>query len=169
MQVLFSFVWWIYFCMFFSGYPLVYILFYFIGKRQSMHHVVAEKLFPMLPLAYAFVATGFWVLVIYTGRMNFVIQRIFSTAPSALIILYSFSSLLFFLPAFRKNIYLSFLHSLPLFMLPFYYIFSRGKNKVVDHEDILSLIRIYAAGFIVYIFAMILLLVFRWLLRNRAK
>lgn len=170
MQDFFSFFWWIYFCVFFSGYPLIYILLYFIGKRKSMHHAVAKRIFPLLPLAYAFVATCFWLLMIFTGRMDFVSQRISSAAPSALIVLYSFSSLLFFLPAFRRKAFWCFLHSLPLFVLPVYYIFSRGsKNKIVDSDDILNLIRIYAAGFIIYIIVMILMLAVKRLLKKRVK
>lgn len=167
MQDLFSFFWWIYFCVFFSGYPLIYILLYFTGKRKNMHHAVAEKIFPLLPLAYALVATCFWLLMIFTNRMDFVIQRISSAAPSALVMFYSFSSLIFFLPAFRRKAFWCFLHSLPLFMLPFYYIFSRGsKNKIVDSEDFLNLIRIYAAGFIIYIIVIVLLLAGKGLLKK---
>jgi hypothetical protein len=170
MQDLFSFFWWIYFCVFFSGYPFIYILFYFIGKRRSMHHAVEEKILPILPLAYALVAICFWLLVITTGRMNFVIQRISSAAPSALVILYSLTSLLFFLPAFRRKIWWSLLHSLPLFVLPFYYIFSRGtRSQITDREDILNLIRIYAAGFMIYIIVMVLMLAIRRLLKSRNK
>jgi hypothetical protein len=170
MQDLFSFFWWIYFCVFFSGYPFIYILFYFIGKRRSMHHAVEEKILPILPLAYALVAICFWLLVITTGRMNFVIQRISSAAPSALVILYSLTSLLFFLLAFRRKIWWSLLHSLPLFVLPFYYIFSRGtRSQITDREDILNLIRIYAAGFMIYIIVMVLMLAIRRLLKSRNK
>lgn len=167
MQDFFSFLWWIYFCIFFSGYPLVYILFYFIAKRKSMHQTVAEKIFLMLPLAYALIATCFWLLMIFAGRMDFVVQRISSAAPSTLVILYSLSSLLFFLPAFRRKTFRCFLHSLPLFVLPFYYIFSRGNRaELIDYEDILNLIRIYAAGLIIYIIAIIILLAVKWLLKK---
>ena len=167
MQDFFSFFWWIYFCIFFSGYPLVFILFYFISKRKSMHHTVAEKNFLMLPLAYALIATCFWLLMIFAGRMDFVVQRISSATPSALVILYSFSSLLFFLHAFRGKTFRCFLHSLPLFMLPFYYIFGRGNRaELIDQEDILNLIRIYAAGLIIYIIAIVFLLAVKWLLNK---
>jgi hypothetical protein len=135
-----------------------------------MHHAVLEKIFSILPLAYALVATCFWLLVISTGRMNFVIQRISSAAPSALVILYSFTSLLFFLAAFRRKIWWSFLHSLPLFVLPCYYIFSRGTpSQIADREDILNLIRIYAAGFIIYIIVTVLMLAIRSLLKRKNK
>lgn len=170
MQDLFSFVWWIYFCIFFSGYPWIYILVYFISKRKSMHHPIAEKISPLLPLAYALVATCFWLLVIFAGRLNFVFIRISSAAPSALVILYSLTSLLFFLPTFRRKIFWSFLHSLPLSMLPFYYIFSRGnRSQIVDPDDISNLIRIYALGIIIYIVAIVFLLALKWLYKKILK
>lgn len=111
-----------------------------------------------------------WLLVIFAGRLNFVIVRISAAAPSALVILYSLSSLLFFLPTFRRKTFWPFLHSLPLFMLPFYYIFSRGnRSEIIASEDILNLIRTYAAGFIIYIIAIVFLLAVKWLLKKIAE
>jgi len=164
MQVFFSIFWWIYFCIFFSGFPLIYVLFYLVSKNKSMH-LTAEKISSLLPLSYAFVATCFWILMIYTGRMNFVIERIASFAPSALVILYSLSALLFWLPVFRQNIKLSFLHSLPLFLLaPLNMLLTSLRHKIVHHDYISALFRIYTAGFIIYIIAIIFLLTVKWLL-----
>jgi hypothetical protein len=164
MQVFFSIFWWIYFCMFFSGYPLIYVLFYLMSKNKSLH-LTSEKIFPLLPVAYAFVATCFWILMIYTGRMNFVIERIALVAPSALAILYSFSALLFWLPIFRQNIKLSFLHSLPLFLLaPLNMLLTSLQHKIVHHDYISALFRIYTAGFLIYIIAITFLLAVKWLL-----
>lgn len=169
MQIFFSIFWWIYFYIFFSGYPLIYVLFYFMDKRKNMLHSTSGKISSMLPLAYAFVATCFWLLMIYTGRMNFVIQRIASAAPSALVIASSFSGLLFWLPSLRRKTYLSFLHSLPLFMLPFFNMLSRlSRHKIIPHDYIFNLFRIYAAGFIIYIIALLLLLVLKWLFSKPA-
>lgn len=149
---------------------MIHLLFYFIGKRKKIQHAAAEKIFALLPLAYALVATWFWLLVIFAGRLNFVIVRISAAAPSALVILYSLTSLLFFLPSFRRKSFWTFLHSLPLFALPFYYIFSTGnKPELVASEDILNLIRIYAVGLTIYIIVIVFLLAVKWLLKKMTE
>ena len=128
-----------------------------------MHHSIAEKIFSMLPLAYAFVSTCFWLLMLYTGKMNFVIQRIASVMPSTLVILYSFSALLFWLPVLRRKTYWSFLHSLLLFLLPFCNILVKMyRHKIIPHDYIISLLRIYTAGFIIYVVAITFLLLSKW-------
>jgi len=164
MQVFFSIFWWIYFCIFFSGYPLMYVLFYLMRKNKSMH-LPLEKILSLLPLSYAFVATCFWILMVYTERLNFVVERIASVAPSALVILYSLSALLFWLPAFRQNIKLSFLHSLPLFLLaPLNMLLTSLRHKIVHHDYISALCRIYTAGFLIYIIAIIFLWFWQWIM-----
>jgi hypothetical protein len=165
MQVFFSIFWWIYFFIFFSGYPLIYVLLYVIAKNKRAQHMVKEIIFPILPIAYALVSTCFWLLMLYTGKMNFVIERIASVTPSALIIIYSFSALLFWWPRFRTKTYWSFLHSLLPFMLPVFNMASRlSRHKAIPEDYIADLLRIYAAAVIIYIAAIIFLLAVKWLL-----
>jgi hypothetical protein len=165
MQVFFSIFWWIYFCIFFSGYPPVYIFFNLLAKNKNARHFTTEKILPLLPLTYAFAAAFFWLLMLYTGRMSFVVGRIFSVAPSTLVIFYSFSALVFWLPPLRRKPNWSLLHSMPLFILPFInMLLKRYRHKIVDHDYIISLVKIYTAGIIVYIMAIIFLLAIKWLL-----
>lgn len=163
MQIFFSVFWWIYFCIFFTGYPLIYALLYLTGKSKNMYGLTAEKIHPMLPLTYAFVATCFWIMMIGTGKMSFIIHKIASVAPAALVITYGLTALLFWLPFFRKKTYLSLLHSLPLFALPPLNMLLKAlRHKVVAHDYIITLFRIYTAAFILYIIAITFLLVIKW-------
>ena len=165
MQIFFLIFWWIYFFIFFSGYPLLCLLFYALNKNRHMHQAITEKIFPLLPLTYAFVSTFFWIFMLCTGRMHFVIEKIAIAAPFSLIIAYSFSALLFWLPTFRKKLNLSVIHSLPLFLLPFAnMLLKKIKHKVIQHDYILDLLRIYAAGFIIYLVAIALTDLVKWLL-----
>jgi hypothetical protein len=163
MQVFFSVFWWIYFFIFFTGYPLAYGFFHLAGRNKNMHHLIAEKIYPLLPLAYAFVGTCFWILMLYTGKTGFIIEKIASSVPSVLIILYSFTGLLFWLPAFRKKAYLSLLHSLPFFLLPpANMLLKITRHKIVAHDYIFNLLRIYIAAFILYILVITVLLLVKW-------
>jgi hypothetical protein len=163
MQIFFSVFWWIYFFIFFTGYPLLYAAVFFTGKTKNLHHFITERIHPLLPLAYAFVSTIFWILMICTGRMNFIAERIASGTPSVLVILFSLSALLFWLPAFRKNIALSFIHSLPFFLLPpLNMLWKTLSHKVVANDYILNLLRIYSASVILYLLAIVFLLFVKW-------
>lgn len=165
MQIFFSVFWWIYFFIFFSGYPLLYGLFYLIGKNRNLHPVVAEKISPLLPITYAFVSTFFWIFTLCTGKMQLVIEKIAVLAPAVSIIFYSLSALLFWLSRFRQKTYISFLHSLPLFLIPFLNIlFKSYGHKAIPDDYGINLIRIYTAGFIIYIAAVSFLLAVKWLL-----
>ena len=162
MQIFFSILWWIYFCIFFTGYPLMFAFLYFTGKSKSMHRI-AEKMYPLLPLSYAFVATCFWILMLCTGRADFIFERIASAIPAMVVILYSLTSLLFWVPKFRKKTYLSLLHSLPFFLLPPSNMLLRiTRHKIVAHDYIFNLLRIYTAAFILYILVIIVLLIVKW-------
>lgn len=165
MQIFFSIFWWIYFFIFFSGYPMLYFLFYLMSKNKNWHTAITERIFPLLPIAYAFVSTFFWILMLWTGRISFVVEKIASVASSSFIIAYSFSALLFWLPYFRKKTYLSLLHSLPFFLLPFLNMLLKTyRHKVIPHDYIFNLWRIYSAGLIIYVIAITVIYIVNWLL-----
>jgi hypothetical protein len=130
-----------------------------------MHDALSEKIFPLLPVTYALVSTVFWILMLWTGRINFVAEKIASVASSSFIIAYSFTALLFWLPYFRRKTYVSLLHSLPLFLLPFFnMLFKTYTHNVIPHDYIFNLWRIYTVGFLIYIIAIALVYGISWLL-----
>ena len=167
MQVFFSIFWWIYFCIFFSGYPLAFAIVHLTAKNKKLHDSITLKIYPLLPLAYAFVTTCFWILMLCTGKMQFILEKIASATPSILVIFWSLTAFLFWLPRFRKNHNLSLIHSLPLFMLPpLNMLIKASRHSIVAHDYIINLLRIYTAGLIVYIIAIMFLLLIKWLLPN---
>jgi hypothetical protein len=129
-----------------------------------MHDAITEKIFPLLPVTYALVSTVFWILMLWTGRMDFVAEKIATVAFSSFVIAYSFTALLFWLPYFRIKIYVSLLHSLLLFLLPFLNIlFKTYMHKFIPHDYFFNVWRIYTAGFIIYIIAIALVYGMMWL------
>jgi len=167
MQLFFLVIWWIYFFIFYSGYPLLYLLFYLMKQKQSLRRHVTEKFFPLLPVTYALVSTCFWLFILITGEMYFVVQKIAALTFGALIIIYSLSALLFWIKWFRQKKYLSFLHSLPLFLVPFINILIHFyKHKVLPDNYAISLLRIYATGFTVYVIALTFLYAITVVIKN---
>jgi uncharacterized membrane protein YdbT with pleckstrin-like domain len=83
------------------------------------------------------------------------------------LIFWSLTALLFWFPRFRENHNLSLIHSLPLFLLPpLNMLIKASRHTVVAHDYIITLLRIYTAGLIIYIIAILFLLLIKWLLPN---
>jgi len=168
MQVFFSIFWWIYFYIFFTSYPLAYLLFHLAGRNKNFNQLLAEKVYPLLPLSYATVASCFWILTLFSGRINFVFEKITPVVSSALIIVYSLSGLLFWLPVVRKKNILSLIHSLLLFLLPPLNMLSdKFKHRVVPHDYIITLLRIYTAGLLIYLIIIGFLLLIKWIIAHK--
>ena len=78
--------------------------------------------------------------------------------PAKLMIFWSLSALLFWLPFFRKKGNYSLLHGMPFFILPFigigYNIFKLG---ILELDDLFNLLRMYAAGLLIYAVAIVIL------------
>jgi len=152
MRLFFLIIWWIYFFIFYSGYPLLYLLLYLLAGNRNLKPVLTEKFLPLLPVTYAFVSTIFWIFILMSGRMSPVIQRIAALTPGGLILIYSLSALLFWFSSFRQKTYLSLLHSLPLFFAPFLYmVVNSYRRKVLPDNYLMNLFRIYGSGLIIYL------------------
>jgi hypothetical protein len=72
--------------------------------------------------------------------------------------------LLFWIPFLRKKNYLSFIHNIPLFVLPLVFV---GKSiiryGILEKDDIFNLLRIYAVSIVIYLAAIIILWVTKYL------
>lgn len=159
--------WWIWFCIFFSGYAIVYGTAYFLSNKQHPNLFIKNKIYPLLPLAYALITTCFWLFILYKANLSFVSKRVAHSILAQLLIMWSFLGLLFWLPLFRKNYSLSLMHSLLFFILPLAFI---AKNilrlGVFEKDDILSLLRVYLASASVYLLAIIILLIAKFAFLN---
>ena len=154
MRLFFFIIWWIYFFIFFSGYPLLYSIIHLLAGNRKLKQLLTEKFFPLLPITYAFVSTIFWIFILMSGRMYPAIQRIEMLTPGGFILIYSFSALLFWFRGFRQKTYISFLHSLPLFLAPFLYMLvNTFRHTVLPDNYMVNLLRIYGAGLIMYVIA----------------
>ena len=150
--------WWLYFCIFFSNYVIVYVVSYLFAKNKNWNSFIKLKIYPLLPLAYALVATCFWIISSYRYGFDYISKTIMAGIAAKLIITWSLSALVFWLPVFRKKIYFSLLHSIPFFILPFvgvaYNIFRLG---ILELSDVLNILRMCAAGLLIYAVAIIIL------------
>ena len=165
MNEIFVAFWWIYFCIFFSNYVLVYAISHLFAKKKNWNIFIHTKVYSLLPLAYAFVATCFWVVTFYHYSSGYIINTIMTSIPAKLIIAWSFLGLLFWMPFFRKNNHFCLLHSIPLFLLPFIVMaINIFKYGIIEWSDIFNLFRVYAGGLLIYAIAIAILSIVRFLI-----
>ena len=155
--------WWINFCIFFSNYVLVYAISHLVAKNKKWNAFIHTKVYSLLPLAYAFVATCFWAVTFYHYSPGYIVNTIMASLPAKLIVGWSLIGLLFWLPFFRKNNHFCLLHSIPLFLLPFMvFAINIFKYGIIEWNDIFNLLRIYLAGLLIYAIAIATLSVVRF-------
>ena len=170
MNEIFIAFWWIYFCIFFSNYVIVYAISHLLAKNKNWNTFIKTKIYPLLPLAYAFVTTCFWTILLYQYSFNYIWKTIMAEIPAKLIIVWSLLGLLFWLPLFRKKNYFCLLHSIPFFILPIIIIANNiFKFGLLEWDDVLNLLRIYIAGLLIYVGAIIILLVAKFLILRLAS
>jgi hypothetical protein len=143
--------WWIWFCIFFSGYALVYAIVHSLSNKKNPHSFIKSKVYPILSLAYAFVALSFWIFVLYNANLTFITTRVTHSILSQLIVGWSLLGLLFWVPFFRKNYALSFIHSTPFFMLPLTFLIKNVYNYgILEASDVMNMGRLYLASILIY-------------------
>jgi hypothetical protein len=151
--------WWIWFCIFFAGYAIVYVIAQLLLKNMKWKSFIRTKVYPLLPLAYVLITTCFWIVILYKGNLGFISKRVANSLLAQSLIGWSLLGLLFWIPSFRKKNYISILHSLPFFMLPIAFI---GRNisryGILERDDILNLFRVYITGAFIYVVVIIILM-----------
>lgn len=103
---------------FFSGYPLVYSLIYFVhGRAQKNQHPMLMRLVPLLPLAYALSASiffGFWLREFVIRQQ---IQNIRADDHISLLKAWGLSAVIFWIPFFNRKPIYSLLHCMVFFIV----------------------------------------------------
>lgn len=103
---------------FFSGYPFIYALVYFISdKIRKSSPVLSGKLIVLLPFAYALTATLFVASSLRDIYPNYTIESITGQFFSSYLRIWGLMAVVFWLPQIGRKHILSLLHSLIFFFL----------------------------------------------------
>jgi hypothetical protein len=141
---------------FFSGYPLVYSLVYFIhGQSGKKQNAMLLRVPSLLPFAYALTASvflSFWL------REKILEQQIQNFQPHdqiSYIRAWGLAAVLFWIPVFNKKPYYSLLHSLVFFFI-FFKDLVTGIHSVGGREIIRNEMKIYTISLALNITTLIL-------------
>jgi hypothetical protein len=100
---------------FFSGYPLIYTIVYFIAGNKPSKNKVKGKIFSLLPFSYALVGTlylGLQLKNIYTDRS---VENLEYIVGQPWLVGWGVLAMIFWIPAIAKKPVLSLLHSFVFF------------------------------------------------------
>jgi hypothetical protein len=100
---------------FFSGYPLLYALAFFIAGDQHVKNRFKNRIVTLLPFAYALTGTLFLGFQLKNLYPDYSIENIKLSMHRPGLVLWGFLSMLFWIPALTKKPVLSLLHSLVFF------------------------------------------------------
>jgi hypothetical protein len=145
---------------FFSGYPLLYLLIRSLGNIEFINSDFKKRVNTILPYTYAFAGLLFLGFELKNLYPDYSFDNIYLHFQKPFWFGWAILSVLFWIPLINKMPILSFLHS-----LFFFYLFVKGFSKNAsetnaDHSLMVNNMRVYTISLLLYV---LLLIVFYFL------
>ena len=149
---------------FFSGYPLVYAIVFFIaGNKKSKNNFITQMV-SNLPLGYALVGTLYIALQLKNLFPGYSIQNIKAAIHQPWLIIWALLSIFFWIPALAKRKFLSLLHSIVFFFILLFDLFLQLSSSSIVKNDM----NVYTVSLLLNIGAVLLMVLLSYLFtRNK--
>jgi hypothetical protein len=154
---------------FFSGYPLVYYLVWFLARRASLKNVSAAALVSILPFAYALIGTIYLGLQLKNLYPVYTIENIRHRIQQPYLIIWALLSLLFWIPAISKRQLLSVYHSLVFFFIIIKDLYFQLAGFTSDRSILRNDMKLYTVSIFLNLAAFIILSLPYYILSQRKK
>lgn len=141
---------------FFSGYLLVYAIFYIARSNRPVPGFIKTKVLPKLPLAYAFVGTLYLGLQLKNAYPDYSIDQLTTGVQLPFLKIWGLLSLLFWISLLRKRAVLSLLHSSVFFFLLVKSLCTQLFASFPDHDIARNNMKIYSVSILLNLGALIL-------------
>lgn len=151
---------------FFSGYPLIYAIIFFIAGNKKTRNTFKHRIVSVLPFAYAVVGVLYFGLLLKDLYPDYSFKHINLSLPQPWITAWALLSILFFIPALAKKRILSLFHSLVFFFFLIKDIFlelsASGDRSVVKND-----MTVYTISLMLNLCAVLLLLLLSFIYSNK--
>jgi hypothetical protein len=145
---------------FFSGYPLLYGVVIVLAGEIKKKNFPAEKITQLLPLGYALSGILFAGMLIKNFYPDYSWQNVQQNIYYPFLVCWAVISFLFIIPAFRKKIIYSLLHSIVFFLWLVKDLLQASDKSVIKNEmNIYSDSLLLQSG--LFVFLLIFFLVYR--------
>jgi hypothetical protein len=124
--------------LFFSGYPLIYLLITTIAETGRIKKAFKKKISTLLPYAYAIVGILYLGFLLRNFYPDYSLRHINATTQIPALKIWGLLSILFFIPAAAKKTAYSLLHSLVFFFFIcrdlYFYVFATLDKPVLKND-----------------------------------
>lgn len=147
---------------FFSGYPLIYAIAFFIFGNKPLKNNFKSRIFSLLPFAYALVGTLYLGLQLKNLYPDYSIKNIQLTIQLPWLICWGILSILFWVPALAKKTVVSLVHSLVFFFFIVRDLFLQLPASTADNDIVRNDMKLYTDSLLLNLgaFALIVLISF---------
>lgn len=154
---------------FFSGYPLIYAVTFFIAGNQLLKNNFKSRMVSLLPFAYALVGTLYLGLQLKNLYPDYSIENIKLTIQRPYLIIWALLSILFWIPALGKKTVLSLIHSLVFFFFLVRDLFLQLSTSSADKNIVRNDMKIYTASLLLNLGAIALIVLLSFLYTHYKK
>lgn len=128
---------------FFSAYPLIYTVSFFIAGNPSGTNIFKKRILPLISYSYAFTGTLYLGLQIRNLYPDYSIESISIAVTHPWLTGWGLLSLLFWIPALSRRPILSLVHSLVIFFLLAKDLFLHTVQSSADRNVVKNDMKIY--------------------------
>lgn len=154
---------------FFSGYSLLYAIILVLAGNKESRNNLKKRIVLVLPLSYALVSTLYLGLQLKNLYLSYSGGNIGMAIHHPLLMIWGVLAVLFWIPLFRKKVWLSLLHNLAFFFILVKDIFMQISSSV-DENILKNDMRLYTVSFLLNLTAFILIgLLYFFFLQNKNK
>lgn len=155
---------------FFSGYPLIYAIAFFIAGEKKLRTGYKKIIVSVLPYAYALVGILYLGLQLRNIYPDYSLENIRMTLFQHFLTIWALLSILFWIPALGKRPVLSLIHSLVFFFILVKDLISYLLKNSTDIYVVRNEMKIYTDSLLLNLTSVIVIsLVFFLLIRLRNK
>ena len=159
--------------LFFSGYPVIYLLVHSIAGKPREKDTIQSQVVLLLPYSYALMGTLYLGLLCKNIYPDYSMEHILERIQHPYVTLLGLGSLLFWIPAISHKRVLSFLHGLFFFFLLIGDFFMQETGRVADKAVLKNDMKIYTISLLLHLLALLLIFglsqLYRRFLRSRVS
>ncbi len=152
---------------FFSGYPLIYLLVQSIVSIPSFNENVKKRLWLLLPYAYALAGILFLGFELKNMFPDFSAENIAQRIRNPFLFCWGLLSIAFWIPALRRIPVLAFIHSLVFFYPLVIMLFQAKGVSFSENDSLKNFMRIYTISILLYSVILAVLYAISFLLKQK--
>lgn len=142
---------------FFSGYPLIYTIVFFIAGNKPSANKIKEKIFSLLPFSYAMVGTLYLGLQLKNMYMDRSVESVDYLVQQPWLVGWGILAMIFWIPAIAKKPVVSLLHSFVFFFFLLKDLFFQMPSPANDKSIIRNDMRLYTDSLLLNAAALIII------------